>query len=590
LQGVYVKDLTNIVVKTVPEIDRVLQIGQKNRSVGATLMNQDSSRSHSIFTIIIETSAKGADGKPHIKAGKLNLVDLAGSERQGKTGATGERLKEATKINLSLSALGNCISALVDGKSSHVPYRDSKLTRMLEDSLGGNTKTCMIATCGPADYNYDETLSTLRYANRAKSIKNKPRINEDPKDTMLREMQDEIARLKAAIETQGKGGVKPPKKKKSGGGAGGGGSAGGPNVEKKIVYKEVVEERLIEGATDEEIKAFADAMDEDKLKLKEKLEAEEAERQLKAAEAEEAEQKLNEADEEADLLAEQLQQLEAKILHNQGLGDANAEAALDLRRKQAESERLRSDEQALAEALAEKEEGLLEQDENFRTLEEAVQFKTQLLEKRFKQYQEVKTDIMDIQEEYAEEREDLLETIRSMTKQLKLKHAVIENFVVPADVEKMEERCQWDEDAEKWILEKRTAETGGIQIRSQRPQSALGTRTHQTRTAIVGASRGATRFKSENVITLELEMPERTTFDYDPSYFNGNLEYSSQYGLQGGNNYHHEQQAAYGDQQQYYEEEGYDPAQYDQLNNFQDSMHDGGGGGDMYEFDAGGRY
>lgn len=115
----------------------------------------------------------GPDGKPHIRAGKLNLVDLAGSERQGKTGATGERLKEATKINLSLSALGNCISALVDGKSSHVPFRDSKLTRMLEDSLGGNTKTCMIATCGPADYNYDETLSTLRYANRAKSIKNK---------------------------------------------------------------------------------------------------------------------------------------------------------------------------------------------------------------------------------------------------------------------------------------------------------------------------------------------------------------------------------------------------------------------------------
>merc|ERR1719454_886825 len=162
-------------------------------------MNQDSSRSHSIFTIVIETSEVGADGKPHIRAGKLNLVDLAGSERQGKTGATGERLKEATKINLSLSALGNCISALVDGKSSHVPYRDSKLTRMLEDSLGGNTKTCMIATCGPADYNYDETLSTLRYANRAKSIKNKPRINEDPKDAMIREFEEEIARLRAML-------------------------------------------------------------------------------------------------------------------------------------------------------------------------------------------------------------------------------------------------------------------------------------------------------------------------------------------------------------------------------------------------------
>lgn len=146
---------------------------------------------------------------------------------------------------------------------------------------------------------------------------------------------------------------------------------------------------------------------QDKLKLKEQLEAEEAERQRKAQEAQEAEATLNAADEEADLLAEQLQQLEAKILHNEGLGDANAEAALELRRKQAESERLRADEQRLAEQLAEREEGLIEQDENFRTLEEAVQFKTQLLEKRFKQYQEVKTDIMDIQEEYAGEREAL---------------------------------------------------------------------------------------------------------------------------------------------------------------------------------------
>merc|ERR1712125_48886 len=140
------------------------------------------------------------------RVGKLNLVDLAGSERQSKTGATGDRLKEATKINLSLSALGNVISALVDGKSSHIPYRDSKLTRLLQDSLGGNTKTVMVANCGPADYNYDETLSTLRYAYRAKSIKNKPKINEDPKDAMLRQFQEEIMRLKEQLKNQAKAG------------------------------------------------------------------------------------------------------------------------------------------------------------------------------------------------------------------------------------------------------------------------------------------------------------------------------------------------------------------------------------------------
>jgi len=186
----------------VKEIDHVMNVGQKNRSVGSTLMNQESSRSHSIFSITVETSTEDPANpkKPKIRAGKLNLVDLAGSERQSKTGATGDRLKEATKINLSLSALGNCISALVDGRSAHIPYRDSKLTRLLQDSLGGNTKTVMFATVGPADYNYDETISTCRYANRAKNIKNKPKINEDPKDTMIREFQDEIARLKAQLE------------------------------------------------------------------------------------------------------------------------------------------------------------------------------------------------------------------------------------------------------------------------------------------------------------------------------------------------------------------------------------------------------
>jgi kinesin family protein 3/17 len=165
----------------------VFNEGTANRHVRATNMNEASSRSHSLFTVTIESSEIGADGKSHIKVGKLNIVDLAGSERQSKTGATGEGLKEATKINLSLSTLCHVISSLTDPKCTYVPYRDSKLTRLLQDSLGGNTKTVMIANIGPADSNADETLSTLRYASRAKNIENKPRINEDPKDTMIRE-------------------------------------------------------------------------------------------------------------------------------------------------------------------------------------------------------------------------------------------------------------------------------------------------------------------------------------------------------------------------------------------------------------------
>jgi len=198
--GVYVKDLSTFLCSNFTEINELMTRGNKNRAVGATNMNEHSSRSHAIFMVTIEMSEEWSDGRTHFKVGKLNLVDLAGSERQGKTGAVGERLKEATKINLSLSALGNVIAALAEGKGSHVPYRDSKLTRLLQDSLGGNSKTIMVATIGPASFNYEETVTTLRYASRAKMIKNKPKVNEDPKDAMLRQYQEEIKRLRIELE------------------------------------------------------------------------------------------------------------------------------------------------------------------------------------------------------------------------------------------------------------------------------------------------------------------------------------------------------------------------------------------------------
>eukprot|EP00800_Vazella_pourtalesii_P019656 TRINITY_DN6771_c0_g1_i4.p1 TRINITY_DN6771_c0_g1~~TRINITY_DN6771_c0_g1_i4.p1 ORF type:complete len:366 (-),score=81.53 TRINITY_DN6771_c0_g1_i4:690-1787(-) len=184
--GVFVQDLSSFVTKSVKEITHVMNVGNQNRSVGRTDMNEHSSRSHAIFVITVECSEMDSEGESHIRVGKLNLVDLAGSERQSKTHSTGDRFKEATEINLSLSALGNVISALVDPNVTHIRYRDSKLTRLLQDSLGGNSKTVMIATIGPASYNFEESLLTLRYANRAKDIMNKPRINEDPKDALLR--------------------------------------------------------------------------------------------------------------------------------------------------------------------------------------------------------------------------------------------------------------------------------------------------------------------------------------------------------------------------------------------------------------------
>ena len=199
--GVFIKNLKKESVNTISDILRLMDIGASHRTTKETAMNERSSRSHSIFTVYVEMSETREDGA-HFKAGKLNLVDLAGSERQKKTHAEGDRLKEAIEINLSLSALGNVISALVDGHSSHIPYRDSKLTRLLQDSLGGNTKTIMIAVASPADYNYDESLSTLRYASRAKFIQNRPTVNEDPKDALLREYMETINRLRKELQDQ----------------------------------------------------------------------------------------------------------------------------------------------------------------------------------------------------------------------------------------------------------------------------------------------------------------------------------------------------------------------------------------------------
>ncbi|KAJ2617201.1 hypothetical protein H4S08_000416 [Coemansia sp. RSA 1365] len=174
--GVYVKGLMEVFVSSIDEVYQVMRQGAKNRVVGYTNMNAESSRSHSIFQITIEQKDT-VSGKT--KMGRLFLVDLAGSEKVGKTGATGQTLEEAKKINKSLSALGMVINALTDGKSTHIPYRDSKLTRILQESLGGNSRTTLIINCSPSSFNASETVSTLRFGVRAKSIKNKAKINQD---------------------------------------------------------------------------------------------------------------------------------------------------------------------------------------------------------------------------------------------------------------------------------------------------------------------------------------------------------------------------------------------------------------------------
>jgi kinesin family member 11 len=195
-------------IKTASDGIRILQEGSLRRQVAATKCNDLSSRSHTVFTITTCIKRSGDDGEDYVSAGKLNLVDLAGSENIQRSGAENKRAAEAGLINKSLLTLGRVINALVD-RSSHIPYRESKLTRLLQDSLGGRTKTCIIATISPAKSNLEETISTLDYAFRAKNIRNKPQINQMMnKMTLLREFTHEIEKLKSElIATRQRNGV-----------------------------------------------------------------------------------------------------------------------------------------------------------------------------------------------------------------------------------------------------------------------------------------------------------------------------------------------------------------------------------------------
>ncbi|XP_061448853.1 kinesin-like protein KIF13A isoform X3 [Rhineura floridana] len=203
--GPYVDGLSQLAVTSFEDIESLMSEGNKSRTVAATNMNEESSRSHAVFNIIVtQTLYDLHSGNSGEKVSKVSLVDLAGSERVSKTGAAGERLKEGSNINKSLSTLGLVISSLADqaagkGKNKFVPYRDSVLTWLLKDNLGGNSQTAMIATISPAADNYEETLSTLRYADRAKRIVNHAIVNEDPNARVIRELREEVEKLRVQL-------------------------------------------------------------------------------------------------------------------------------------------------------------------------------------------------------------------------------------------------------------------------------------------------------------------------------------------------------------------------------------------------------
>ncbi|XP_071391266.1 kinesin-like protein KIF3B [Centroberyx affinis] len=504
--GVYVKDLSSFVTKSVREIEHVMNVGNQNRSVGATNMNEHSSRSHAIFVITIECSELGVDGENHIRVGKLNLVDLAGSERQTKTGAQGERLKEATKINLSLSALGNVISALVDGRSTHIPYRDSKLTRLLQDSLGGNARTVMVANIGPASYNLEETLTTLRYSNRAKNIKNKPRINEDPKDALLREFQEEIARLKEQLQKRSGKKKRRRQRRRVGGGDD--------------------EEDLEEGETeddDEEVDDKGDYWREQQEKLERERKAIMEDHSLVAEEKlrllREKEKKMEDLKREreaGEMLAAKVKAMESKLLvGGKNIVDHTNEQQRILEHRRQEIAEQKRREREMQQQVECRDEETLELKETYSSLQQEVDIKTKKLKKLFAKLQAVKSEIHDVQEAHINERQELEQTQNELTRELKLKHLIIENFIPLEEKNKIVNRAFFDEEDDHWKMKPITRIEDDHQMMS-RPLSAVGYRrplSHHARMAMI--MRPDIRYKAENILMLEMDLPARTTKEYE---------------------------------------------------------------------------
>lgn len=429
--GTYVPDLTSVVCKSVEDMMRVMRKGNKNRTIGHTNMNTHSSRSHAAFMITIEMCDTFTNS---VTVGKLNLIDLAGSERQNKTGATAERLKEASKINKSLSSLGNVISALAEN-SPHIPYRDSKLTRLLQDSLGGNSKTIMIANIGPASYNYDETLTTLRYAHRAKTIQNLPVVNEDPKDAKVREYQSEITRLKALIEERKLKEIED---------------------RKKTTRHKIEMDKLAQENNKEEM-----ARRREMMKKEEELRRKQLEDERMTTEA----------------LAKQLEHLESQLVRGGvNIIDSVAENQIELEERLAAIAERKQREIEMQQKLMQEEETTLGkykktalQDcymqyflslmcsflgirETYSSLQQEVEAKTKKIEEINSKIQAAKQELQDLKDEHIRDRTELELTQNALVKEMKLKLMIIDNFIPNEIKDKFYANAKFDEDLDIWTV------------------------------------------------------------------------------------------------------------------------------------------
>ncbi|KTG33930.1 hypothetical protein cypCar_00031740 [Cyprinus carpio] len=466
--GVYVKGLSSVVTKNIKEIEHVMNLGNQSRSVGFTNMNEHSSRSHAIFVITIECSEMGIDGEDHIRVGKLNMVDLAGSERQSKTGVQGQRFKEAAKINLSLSALGNVISALVDGKSTHVPYRDSKLTRLLQDSLGGNSKTVMVATIGPAACHYDETLTTLRYSNRAKNIRNKPKINEDPKDALLREFQEEIARLKAQLEERGMLAKERRRRRRN-----------------SMRMKRSMSSGEVETQRDGEVGVVETVQEESVEDYWWKQQ-----------------------------MAKTSANYKPDISRKYGTVDEKAKTVEELLKEQQAMEVMIEKYKAMESKLLVGGKNIIDHtNEQQRMLELKRQ---EIAEQFYSKLQLVRSEIGDIINEHVTMRQELEQTMNELTREMKFKNLIIENFIPPEEKNKIINRLHFDSEEDQWkVLPLLPSENNSPLVR-RRPTSVVGCKRPVSQYAQAAVATGSpSRYRAENIMLLELDISPPTMVPLD---------------------------------------------------------------------------
>ena len=405
-KGIFIKNLTMHDVKNTSDIAKAMESGNTHRIVGETAMNSKSSRSHAIFIIYVESSEE-VQGKQMLRAGKLNLVDLAGSERQKKTGAEGDRLKEAIKINLSLSALGNVINALVE-KSSHVPYRDSKLTLLLQDSLGGNTKTLMVAVVSPADYNFEESISTLRYASRAKFIKNQPKVNEDPKDTMLRQYLEEIQKLKAQL------------------------NGNGPN----IIVREVEKIINIEKTIDDESSSGLPVLKNNQFK-----------ESMTLSVSNDIETTYNK-----EQLEERIKEIQTKFV-NAGELEQTEKERLNAQKKFRRKYKMQKKRQMqLIEEKKKKEEEILNMEKKYQNAQDELDDLRKIVKELRGKYKNIMNEIQQANHDFESQKEGIYEDLRGLNVENDFLNGILMQAVPGNELEVIKKRSKYDEINTKWIV------------------------------------------------------------------------------------------------------------------------------------------